>query len=125
MSAAVPHQVQITAQAKQDLRAIVRYIAQHDSPGKAEHVLAKILETCLDLAMQPDRGAWPPELLALGVRNFRQVHFKPYRVIYRVVAQKVFVLVIADGRRNLKTLLERRLLGAPCALIESTLAWSG
>ncbi len=105
------HQVQITVQAKQDLRAIVRYIAQHDSAGKALHVLDKVMETCDGLALQPDRGAWPPELLALGVRSYRQVHFKPYRVIYRVVGQHVVVLVIADGRRNLKTLLERRLLG--------------
>lgn len=48
----------------------------------------------------------------LNLRN-RQVHFKPYRVIYRVVGQNIVVLVIADGRRNLKALLERRLLGAP------------
>ena len=48
----------------------------------------------------------------LNLRN-RQVHFKPFRVIYRVVGQNIVVLVIADGRRNLKALLERRLLGAP------------
>ena len=47
----------------------------------------------------------------MGVHSYRQVHFKPYRVIYRVVGQTVVVLVIADGRRNLKALLERRLLG--------------
>lgn len=113
MAEPTPHSVLITAQAKQDLRAIVRYIAQHDSPAKAEHVLDKVLQTCNRLALQPDRGAWPPELLALGVRSYRQVHFKPYRVIYRVVGTSVVVLLIADGRRNLKTLLERRLLGPP------------
>lgn len=107
------HPVQISAQAKQDLRAIIRYIAQHDSPVKAERVLDKIMETCNGLALQPERGAWPPELLALGVRSYRQVNFKPYRVIYRVVGRAVVVLVIADSRRNLKTLLERRLLGRP------------
>ena len=106
-----PHQVLITAQAKQDLRSITRYVAQHDSLGKAERLLDKILDTCNGLALQPDRGAWPPELLAVGVHSYRQVHFKPYRVIYRVVGQTVVVLVIADGRRNLKALLERRLLG--------------
>ena len=49
----------------------------------------------------------------MGVHSYLQVHFKPYRVIYRVVGQTVVVLVIADGRHNLKALLERRLLGAP------------
>jgi toxin ParE1/3/4 len=113
MPAPARHRVVITGQAKQDLRAIAQYIARHDSPVKAERLLDKILETCNRLALQPDHGAWPPELLALGVQSYRQVHFKPYRVIYRVVGQQVVVLVIADGRRNLKTLLERRLLGPP------------
>ena len=49
----------------------------------------------------------------VGVHSYLQVHFKPYRVIYRVVGQTVVVLVIADGRHNLKALLARRLLGAP------------
>jgi toxin ParE1/3/4 len=105
------YQVSITARAKQDLRAIVRWIAQHDSPAAAEHVLDKVLETCHKFALQPDRGTCPPELMALGVRRYRQVFFRPYRVIYRVIDHRVAVLLIADGRRNLQTLLERRLLG--------------
>jgi toxin ParE1/3/4 len=36
--------------------------------------------------------------------------FKPYRVIYRIVEKRVLVYVIADGRRNMQTLLARRLL---------------
>lgn len=111
MTAPETYRVTITAGAKQDLRALLRWIAQHDSPGAAEHVLDKLLETCHKLALQPERGAYPTELVALGIRRYRQVFFKPYRVIYRVEGEQVSVLLIADGRRNLKTLLERRLLG--------------
>ena len=74
-------------------------------------MLDKVLETCHTLALQPDRGAYPAELAALGIRRYRQVFFKPYRMIYRVGGDQVAVLLIADGRRNLKILLERRLLG--------------
>ena len=38
--------------------------------------------------------------------------FKPYRLIYRVSEQDVVVFVIADGRRDMQSLLTRRLLGA-------------
>ena len=38
--------ITITASIKQDLRALVRWIAQHDLPGAAAHVLDKLLETC-------------------------------------------------------------------------------
>lgn len=110
MEAPEAYRVTITARAKQDLRALVRWIAEHDSPGAAEHVLDQLLKTCDTLALQPDRGAYPAELAALGIRRYRQVFFKPYRVIYRVDDDQVSVLLIADSRRNLKTLLERRLL---------------
>lgn len=44
------------------------------------------------------------------MREFRQVNFKPYRLIYRVVGNDVIVYIIADGRRDMQSLLERRLL---------------
>ena len=52
------------------------------------------------------------DFLALGVREYRQTFFKPYRVIYRVVGECVYVYLIADGRRDMQALLQRRLLGA-------------
>jgi toxin ParE1/3/4 len=51
-------------------------------------------------------------LIALGLREFRQVLFKPYRMIYRVMENNVYVLLIADGRRDMQKLLQRRLLQA-------------
>ena len=63
-----------------------------------------------DLSTSPDRGAHPAELLALGIRDFRQVVFKPYRVIYRRLGSKVYIYLAADGRRDMSTLLARRLL---------------
>ena len=108
------YRVVITHRAKQDLRAIVRWIAEHDSPGAAGHVLDELLKICEKLALHPGRGAYPAELLVLGIRRYRQVFFKPYRVVYRVFyrvdGDQVAVLLIADGRRDLKTLFERRLL---------------
>ena len=35
---------------------------------------------------------------------------KPYRVIYRVVDRDVAILLIADGRRDMQSLLATRLL---------------
>jgi toxin ParE1/3/4 len=40
------------------------------------------------------------------------VFFQPYRVIYRVIDVRVFIILIADGRRDLQSLLAGRLLGA-------------
>ena len=64
------------------------------------------------LSENPGRGAYPKELLAVGLREYREIFFKPYRIIYRVIAENVYVMVIADGRRDMQTLLQRRLLDA-------------
>ena len=39
--------------------------------------------------------AVPKELLDLGIRDYREVFFKPYRIIYRVVESNVYLLLIA------------------------------
>jgi len=64
------------------------------------------------LSENPQRVAYPKELLAIGLREYHEIFFKPYRIIYRVMAENVYVLVIADGRRTMQTLLQRRLLQA-------------
>lgn len=56
--------------------------------------------------------AIPRELSALGIREYRQLFFKPYRVIYRVLDGRVIIYLIADGRRDMESLLARRLLVA-------------
>jgi toxin ParE1/3/4 len=108
----MPFEVLLTADAANDLEELYRYISLHDSSGKAEQVLTKIEKTFLSLSDSPERGAYPKELLALGIRDYREIFFKPYRVIYKVMGNLVYVLLIVDGRREMQALLQRRLLEA-------------
>ena len=102
----------LTSDAACDLEELYEYIALHDGPGKAEHVLTKIEKAFDSLSEYPERGTFPKELLALGICDYREVFDKPYRVIYRVVGNAVYVMLIADGHRDMMTLLQRRLLSA-------------
>jgi toxin ParE1/3/4 len=106
------YEVLLTAGAERDLDDIYDHIAESDAPAKADYVLSRLLEAADRLAAFPERGSRPKELRALGIRECRQTFFKPYRLIYRVIRKQVFVYVIADGRRDMQSLLERRLLGA-------------
>lgn len=106
------HRVLLTQGAEQDLEAIYDYIAEYDSPANADHVLDRLMAAAEQLALLPERGSHPRELLQLGIKEYRQVFFKPYRLIYRVIGLDVIVHVIADGRRDMPSLLSRRLLGA-------------
>lgn len=105
------YEVLVTQGAERDLEEIHGHIAEFDSPEKADYVLSRLLEAAERLAAFPDRGPHPKELQALGIREYRQVFFKPYRLIYRVIGRQVFIYLIADGRRDMQALLARRLLG--------------
>ncbi|MDR2011850.1 MAG: type II toxin-antitoxin system RelE/ParE family toxin [Rhodanobacter sp.] len=109
--AAARYAVLLTAGAEQDLESIYDYIATFDSPTHADDVLDHLMKAVEGLAMFPERGSYPRELLALGIKEYRQTFFKPYRMIYRVIDTRVYIHVIADGRRDLQALLARRLLG--------------
>jgi toxin ParE1/3/4 len=104
-------EVELTQGAEDDLEGIHAYLSAHRSRDAAEALLDAFLEKIETLERYPERGSFPKELETLGVRDFRQVLLDPYRLIYRVIGSKVFILIVADGRRDMQALLERRLLG--------------
>lgn len=105
-------EVLLTEGAEQDLEAIHDYIAEFDCVAKANYVLDELMSVVESLSRFPERGSYPKELVNLGIKEYRQTFFKPYRVIYRVTASQVIIYLIADGRRDMQSVLARRLLGA-------------
>jgi toxin ParE1/3/4 len=103
-------EVVLTQDAEHDLGEICAYIAKFDSVASADHVLKRILDVADKLTIDPERGSQPPELRAIGMRDFRQVFCKPYRVIYRIHEARVVIYLIADDRRDLQSVLAQRLL---------------
>ena len=108
----MPFAVLLTNDAARDLEELCDYIALHDAPQKADYVLEQVEKAFSTLSEFPERGAYPKELVSLGIREYREIFFKPYRIIYRVIDKNIYVLLIVDGRRDMQTLLQRRLLGA-------------
>lgn len=102
--------VLLTENALRDLEELLDFIATKDSKAAAASVLTHFEKLLKHLEAFPNRGNHPKELVALGMKEFRETHFKPYRIIYRVTAKFVYVELIADGRRDMQSLLSRRLL---------------
>lgn len=105
-------EVLLTEGAQQDLEAIHDYICEFDCLANANHVLNEVMGVVESLSKFPERGSYPKELVGVGIKEYRQTFFKPYRVIYRVTGSQVIIYLIADGRRDMQTVLARRLLGA-------------
>lgn len=106
------YEVLLTVGAEQDLEAIHDYISEFDCVANANHVLDHLMDMAQSLSRFPERGSHPKELIGLGIKEYRQIFFKPYRVIYRVMERQVLIYLIVDGRRDMQSLLARRLLGA-------------
>jgi toxin ParE1/3/4 len=96
--------------AKQDVLQLHNYVTLNDSREKADKLIDDLQKTCSRLKTMPERGRIPPELGRIGIREFREIIFKPYRIIYSLVKSQVFVYCVLDGRRDLQDLLEERLL---------------
>jgi toxin ParE1/3/4 len=102
--------VLFTQDAERDLEEIYTYIAAQGEVVAADSILDQVEDILATLSDYPDRGSHPKELLDLGIREYRQILFEPYRLIYRVIGGRVIIYLIADGRRDIQGLLERRLL---------------
>ena len=96
--------------AESDMYGIHEYVEFHDSLQRADKLLEGIEQTVFSLETMPQRGHCSPELLRLGHQEYREIHFKPYRIIYSIQDRNVIVNSILDGRRDMQTLLQQRLL---------------
>lgn len=106
----MPYKVFLTRDAERDLEGLFDFVFERDSPRSAQRLLDQIETRLGKLADFPERGNHPRELASLGVTDYREVFFKPYRIIYRVLNKRVYIYLIVDGRRDMQTLLQRRLL---------------
>jgi toxin ParE1/3/4 len=96
--------------AERDVIEIYEYIARSESIEKAEYVLNEIEQACQGLKEQSNRGHYPPELERIGIKEYREIHFKSYRIIYNIKDNDFYIHCILDGRRDLQELLQKRVL---------------
>jgi len=106
----VKFKVNIVSSAEEDLFEIYQYVFFNDSEEKAEKLYSKLHEKCSSLQEYPYRGHVPSELRLLGIDGFREITYKPYRIIYQIIEKVVFVHCILDGRRDMQKLLQERLI---------------
>ena len=104
------YRVLLVAEAEDDIFDIYRYVLRADGRNRADYVIGRLRKACQSLANMPRRGHRPPELERIGLRDYLEIHFKPYRIVYQIVGKRVFVHCVLDGRRAVQEILEQRLL---------------
>lgn len=95
--------------AEDDLKEIIRFIAR-ESPGNALKIFRKIMSRASSLYTAPERGRAVPELQSEGITIYRELIIPPWRIIYRISNEVVYVLSVLDARRNVEDILLKRLI---------------
>jgi toxin ParE1/3/4 len=98
-----------TDTAKKDLIEIIEYIAQ-DSIEIAIQKYKRIKETAEPLVLFPDQGRVIPELLKHNITKYKELIISPWRMMYKIENNVVYVMAVIDGRRNIEDILLQRLL---------------
>jgi len=103
------YEVNWTEIAINDLSRILEYLAIDDFMA-AQKVYLRIKEKAKKLEILPFRGRVIPELKELNIESYREIIENPWRIIYKVENNVVFVLSVIDGRRNVEDILLERFL---------------
>jgi toxin ParE1/3/4 len=92
-----------------DLKEIIEFLSV-ESPCNALKILKKIKDKASSLYTLPERGRIVPELQDQGISQYRELIISPWRLIYRIDRQEIYILSIIDSRRNVEDILLKRLI---------------
>lgn len=102
--------VVMLASAELDLKELRRYIIQNFSQDTWQKTYGKLKETIRNLASFPYFGSIAQELDILNLSQYRQALSGMNRIIYEVGQDVVYIHIIVDNRRDLKSFLMHRLV---------------
>jgi toxin ParE1/3/4 len=91
-----------TLSAKNDLETIIEYIAK-DSIEMALKKYVEIKERAKKLTLFPEQGRIIPELLQNNIVKYKEIIISPWRIMYKIEKNTVYVMAIIDSRRNIVT----------------------
>ena len=101
------NRIRWTLSAQADLEEIIEYIAQ-DSISVAMTTMSQIQEEVGRLKEFARQGRIVPELERIGVTTYRELIFHPWRLLHRSERERVYIIAVIDGRRNVEDVLLRR-----------------
>jgi toxin ParE1/3/4 len=81
---------------------VIQYIAK-DSPYYAGVFAEKILASIEKLKDFPESGRIVPEY---NNPEIREIIYKSYRIVYKIVEDAIFVVLVVHGSRDLEALLQ-------------------
>jgi plasmid stabilization system protein ParE len=104
------YKIVLLASAEQDMKELRNYIVKNFSLATWQDTYSKLKDSIRNLKAFPFAGSIPEELERLNLTQYRQVISGMNRVIYEVRQEIIYIHIVADTRKDMKTLLTQRLL---------------
>ena len=104
------YHIRWTEAALQDVESILAYIATRDDINAATALYVQLIARIDTLDTNPERCRVVPELRELGITEFRELIFRPFRICFRIHDRDLVLVSILDGRRDLDQILIERAL---------------
>ncbi|HEV3104085.1 MAG TPA: type II toxin-antitoxin system RelE/ParE family toxin [Trinickia sp.] len=98
--------------AEADLKELRSYLLKNFGNETWQACYSKIKESVAVIESFPAGGQIPDELVRLGLNQYRQVISGMNRIIYEVRGDIAYVHIVCDTRKDLRSMLTRRLLRA-------------
>ena len=89
--------IEWTPSAISDVKCLRDFIAR-DSKAYSERFVQRLIEVVENTASYPTMGRKMPEALD---DNVREILFQKYRIVYRVEASRILILMVIHGSRDL------------------------
>lgn len=96
--------------AERDLKELRRYMIREFGEETWQASLAKIKDSVNAIGEFPLGGSVPDELERLNLTQYRQIISGMNRIVYEVRQDIVYIHIVCDTRKDMKSLLTRRLM---------------
>jgi toxin ParE1/3/4 len=96
--------------AELDLKELKSYILKNFGKEAWQASYSRIQEAVGTVQAFPLRGKIPEELGKLNLTQYRQVISGMNRIIYEVRQETIYIHIVCDTRKDMKSLLTKRLL---------------
>lgn len=102
-----------TRSAQVDLLEIIEYI-KSDSEINAYKIFEKIKQKTSKLNQMSFKGRILPEFREYNINKYREIIVSPWRIIYIIEEQHVYILSVIDSRRDTEELLFKKIMQYSC-----------
>lgn len=96
--------------ASDDLFDIIDYIKNKSGKIMAHDIYTRIINQIESIDSFPESGRIIPELMAIGIRDLRELIESPWRILYRITSNEIQIISVIDGKRNVEEILYKKII---------------